>query len=72
MSNFTTHLKAAFENTTGIARSHGPQEAYEFADRMCNSSIALLKSDLDKVIERLRYTGDAQSAIEMLEAITKK
>ena len=72
MSNFTTHLKAAFENTTGIARSHDPQEAYEFAERMNQSSIAVLESDLSQVINVLRYTKDTQAAIEMLEGITKK
>ena len=72
MSNFTQHLKAAFENTTGIARSHDPKEAYEFAERMNQSSITVLRSDLNEVINVLRYTKDnTQSAIEMLEAITK-
>jgi hypothetical protein len=71
MSKFTLHLKAAFENTTGIARSHEPQKAYEYADRMCNASIALLKSDLSEVINVLRYTKDTQAAIEMLENLTK-
>jgi hypothetical protein len=71
MSQFKSNLKAAFENTTGIARSHGPKEAYEFAERMNQSSITQLKTELETVITRLRYTGDIASAIEMLEAITK-
>jgi hypothetical protein len=27
-------IKACFENTTMCARSHGPQEAYAYAERM--------------------------------------
>lgn len=65
------HVKAAFENTTGIARSYGPQEAYQFAERMANSTLSVIDSELEKIIEGLRYTGDIQSAIEKLENFTK-
>jgi len=65
------HIKAAFENTTGIARSNAPQDAYAYADRMANSTLIVLEKELAKITEHLRTTGDTQSAIEMLENLTK-
>jgi len=62
-------IKACFENTTMCARSHGPQEAYAYAERMedivklkivqtLQSIIQLeppqLKSELEKLLLKLK------------------
>ena len=54
-------IKQAFENTTMCARSHNPQEAYEYAERMekmvLQTLVKKLKSiesfDLDLIKEQL-------------------
>ena len=70
MTVTSAHLKAAFENTTGIARSHGPQEAYDFADRNYKASLTVIQQELDKIVQHLRSTGDTTETIARLEAFT--
>ena len=70
MSNIAQHLKTAFENTTGIARGNSSEDAYAYADRMCQSSLFTIQEELDKIANDLRNTGDTATAIERLESFT--
>lgn len=62
---FKSNLKAAFENTTMCARSHGPKEAYDYADRMYAASLKVLGEEMETLAKKLEE-GKVDEVIKIL------
>lgn len=64
------HLKATYENSTMCARSHGPEEAYEYAARMCESARSTIDKELESLALELEQ-GKTEEVIKKLRTIMK-
>ena len=40
-----SEIKASFENTVLCARSHSPQDSYQYAEKMANHVIRIIESE---------------------------
>ena len=65
MSQLKTAIKVAFENTTMCARSHGPNEAYNYAERMQGFVLYEIVSEL-KEIHKIQDPDLIKMALEKL------
>jgi len=64
-------LKTAFENTTMSARTNGPQEAYDYAERMYRFSRNAIDEQLETLAAELEK-GNTEEVIRKLRTIMKE
>ena len=64
-------LKTAFENTTMSARTNGPREAYDYAERMYRSSRNAIDEQLETLATELEK-GNTGEVIRKLRTIMKE
>ncbi len=58
-------LKIAFENTAMSARSHGPKEAYDYAERMYNSSRKAIDEKLESLAAELEKCNTEEVILKL-------
>ncbi len=64
-------LKTAFENVTMCARSHSPQEAYAYSDRVRENCCEILDAELQRLADGL-LQGRVEEVAEELKQLMRK